>query len=114
MKDDMNLLRGTLDLLVLRALSWEPMHGYAVLKWLRASSKETLDVEERALYVALHRLEGDKLIRGQWRVLETGRRAKMYEITAAGRERMAGDLARWQKYVRSMGYILQLQPGETR
>lgn len=112
MKDELNLLRGTLDLLVLRALSWEPMHGYAVLKWLRASSRETLEVEERALYIALHRLEADKYIRGRWRVLETGRRAKLYEITAAGRERMAGDLARWQQYVRSMGYVLQARASE--
>jgi PadR family transcriptional regulator PadR len=114
MKDDIHLLRGTLDLLVLRALSWESMHGYAVLKWLRASSRETLDIEERGLYVALHRLEEERLIRGRWRVLETGRRAKMYEITPAGRERMAGDLARWQQYVRSMGYVLQSKPAGAR
>jgi transcriptional regulator len=108
----LDLLRGTLDLLLLRALEWQPMHGYAAAKWVRAASKDALGVEDRALYVALHRLEARKLIRGSWRVSATGRRAKIYEITGAGRKHLKADLAQWERYVRAMGHVLRAKPAE--
>jgi transcriptional regulator len=110
MPDELELLRGTLDLLVLQAVSGRPLHGYAVLKWIRESSRNALDVEERALYVALHRLEGKKQVKGRWDITGTGRRAKSYEITAAGRKRLERDTGRWQQYVRAMGHVLSTMP----
>ena len=108
----LDLMRGTLDLMLLRALAWQPLHGYAAAKWVRAASKDTLEIEDRALYIALHRLEARKLIRGRWQTTTTGRRAKCYEITAAGRARLTADLSQWEQYVRAMGNVLRAKPAE--
>jgi transcriptional regulator len=102
----LDLLRGTLDLMLLKALAWQPMHGYAAAKWVRSASKDTLAVDDRALYIALHRLEARKLIRGRWQTTGTGRKAKCYELTAAGRARLKADVTQWEQYVRAMGYVL--------
>ena len=107
----LDLVRGTLDLMLLKALAWQPMHGYAAAKWVRAASRDTLQVEDRALYIALHRLEARKLVRGKWRISETGRKAKFYELTAAGKERLRADVQVWDQYVRAMGYVLRAEPG---
>lgn len=106
----LDLLRGTLDLMLLKALAWQPMHGYAAAKWVRSASQEALGVEDRALYIALHRLEAKKLIRGKWRMTSTGRKAKFYELTAAGRKRLEADLSQWDQYVRAMGHVLHAKP----
>jgi PadR family transcriptional regulator, regulatory protein PadR len=103
----LDLLRGTLDLLILKALAWQPLHGYAAAKWVRAASKDALEIDDRALYIALHRLEAQKLIRGRWQKAPTGRKAKIYELTPAGHERLAADLTQWQQYVRAMGHVLR-------
>ena len=108
----LDLMRGTLDLMLLRALAWQPLHGYAAAKWVRAASKDTLEIEDRALYIALHRLEARKLIRGRWQITSTGRKAKRYEITAAGRARLTADLSQWEQYVRAMGHVLRAEPAE--
>lgn len=108
----LDLMRGTLDLMLLKALAWQPLHGYAAAKWVRAASKDTLEVDDRALYIALHRLEARKLIKGRWKTSATGRKAKCYELTAAGRARLTADLSQWEQYVRAMGFVLSAQPGE--
>jgi PadR family transcriptional regulator PadR len=108
----LDLLRGTLDLLILKALAWQPLHGYAAAKWVRAASKDTLEIEDRALYIALHRLEAKKLIRGRWQTTSTGRRAKCYELTAAGRARLTADLTQWENYVQAMSNVLRARPAE--
>jgi PadR family transcriptional regulator, regulatory protein PadR len=108
----LDLLRGTLDLLILKALAWQPLHGYAAAKWVRAASRETLEIDDRALYIALHRLEAGKLIRGRWQTSATGRKAKCYELTTAGRARLKADLTQWEQYVRAMGYVLRAKPAE--
>ena len=102
----LDLLRGTLDLMLLKALARQPMHGYAAAKWVRSASREALGIEDRALYIALHRLEARKLIRGKWRTTSTGRKAKFYDLTVAGRTRLETDLSLWDQYVRAMGYLL--------
>jgi transcriptional regulator len=109
MSDDsgLDLLRGTLDLLVLKALDAGPLHGYAIAKWVKAASRETLDIEDRALYIALHRLEAARLIRGRWQTTTTGRRAKQYDLTPAGRKRLEEDRAYWRRYVRAMDHVLR-------
>jgi PadR family transcriptional regulator PadR len=105
-QDGLDLLRGTLDLLILQALQAGPLHGYALSKWVKSASREMLVVEDRALYIALHRLEARKLIRGGWHVTETGRRARRYEITAAGKKRLRADREYWKRYVQAMNSVL--------
>ena len=108
---ELELLRGTLDLLVLKALTAGPRHGYAIGKWLRSSSHEALDLEDRALYIALHRLEARKLIRGRWKVLD-GRRARVYELTTAGEEQLKAELENWKQYAQVMSRVLRAPVAE--
>lgn len=100
------LFKGTLDLLVLKALSWQPQHGYGVVSWLEARSDGALQVDDSALYQALHRLEGRRLVEAEWGVTENNRRARYYTLTRRGREALAADAATWHAYARSVGEIL--------
>lgn len=102
-----DLFTGTLDILVLRAVSGEPLHGYAIGRLLRESSAGVLDVEEGALYPALHRLEGQKLLAASWGRSETGRRAKFYRITPAGRRHLASSADRWRRFAGAVDAILE-------
>src|SRR4051812_28885767 len=104
----LDLVRGTLDLLVLKALAAGPLHGYAIAKWVKAASRDALNVEDRALYLALHRLDARGLVRGRWQTSATGRRAKQYELTAAGRKRLVDHVSEWERYVRAMGHVLRM------
>jgi transcriptional regulator len=104
------LVRGTLDALVLKALSWTPMHGFEITCWMEEHSSATLDLEDGALYHALNRLEERRLIKGQWGVTEHNRRARYYSITAAGRAHLAAETDRWLRYSRVVTTILTLAP----
>jgi len=95
---DLNLVRGTLDLLVLKALSFGPTHGYAVSQWIRDVTASALLVEEGSLYPALHRLERKGWVRAKWGVSDTGRRARFYELTEDGRHRLETELDTWRRY----------------
>ena len=88
MADDLDLMRGTLDLFVLKALSWGPMHGLAVVRWLETVTRSELQVEEGALYPALHRMEQKGWLSAEWGVTENNRRAKFYRLTARGRKQL--------------------------
>ena len=112
MTDRLDVLRGTLELLILKAVATGPLHGYAIARWVKAASRDTLDVEDRALYIALHRLEAKKAIRGRWTTSPVGRKAKQYELTAAGRKRLTADEAQWQRYVDAMAWVLSAKPAE--
>ena len=101
------LLQGTLDLLILRTLSREPMHGWAVSHRIQEISKEALRVNQGSLYPALHRLEEEGLIEAEWGVSELGRRAKFYEITAAGRRQLACESATWRKFAEAVQLVMQ-------
>ena len=101
-----DLFTGTLDLLILRTLREEPLHGYAVGKHLRARSEGVLDVEEGALYPALHRLESRGLVTAEWGRTDTNRRAKFYSLTAAGREQLAAEAERWNDFSRAVRAVL--------
>ena len=103
-----DLLQGTLDLLVLKTLSWGPRHGYAVATWIRETSDETLNVEDRALYVALHRLEDRGWVESEWGLSENNRKAKYYQLTARGRKQLRDELAGWQRYVEAVTRVIQL------
>ena len=103
----MELLQGTLDVLVLKALSWGPQHGYAVGRWIERTTEEVLRIEEGALYPALHRLERKGLIAAQWGVSENNRRAKFYELTELGRRELLAQAATWQSYSQAIAKVLQ-------
>ena len=105
---DLNILRESVDLLILKALSWGPKHGYAIAEWIQSATR-TLTVEEGTLYPALHRLARRREVRTQWGASENNRRAKYYELTEAGRVRLAGQSAKWQKHVDAIGGALALQ-----
>jgi PadR family transcriptional regulator PadR len=100
------LLAGTLDLLILRSLSWGPRHGYAVAGWIHATSKEAIAVEDRALYLSLHRLEDRGYVDAEWAYTENNRRAKFYELTAGGRRQLKAQERDFTRYVDAVYLIL--------
>lgn len=101
-----DLFTGTLDLLILRTLTGGPLHGYGIGRWIRDTSSGALDVEEGALYPALHRLEERGLLTAEWGKTDTGRRAKFYRLTARGRERLEAEARRWQEYSEAVAAVL--------
>ena len=101
------LLRGPLDVLVLRALSWGPMHGFEVTTWLEARSAQMLEIVDSALYQALGRLEARGLIEGEWGTTENNRRARYYELTAAGRRQLAAEVSHWERLSDAVNLVLR-------
>ena len=104
---DLELLQGTLDLLVLKTLTWEPMHGYAVARWIRDTTRDALQVEEGALYTSLHRMEKRGWIAAEWGVSENNRKARYYRLTAAGRKQLQGKTAAFERYAEAVFRILR-------
>jgi PadR family transcriptional regulator, regulatory protein PadR len=102
-----DLIQGTLDLLILRTLSLEPKHGWAIAKRIQQSSGEVLQVTQGALYPALHRLEQQGWIRADWRPSETGREAKFYSLTRPGRAQLAKELAQWERLSAAVGQVIR-------
>ena len=107
MTDSLPLLKGTLDVLVLKALSWGPMHGFGIANWLEQRSGGFLGVEDSALYQALHRMEERGLIAAEWGVTENNRRARFYRMTAAGRQHLRAETSSWLQYAGTVTRILQ-------
>jgi PadR family transcriptional regulator, regulatory protein PadR len=103
----LTLLQGTLDLLVLRCLSGQPRHGYAIASLVREQTKGDLSVDDAALYQALHRLFRQGLLDAEWAPSENNRRARYYTLTAAGRRRLREETANWHRYVRAIDAVLQ-------
>jgi PadR family transcriptional regulator, regulatory protein PadR len=97
-----DLYIGTLDVLILKALSWGPMHGYGIGRWIRQTTDEVLTVQEGALYPALHRLQRRGWLEEEWGVTETGREAKYYRMTPAGRRQLRTEVERWRAYARAV------------
>jgi transcriptional regulator len=102
----LDLLQGTLDLLVLKTLSWGPAHGYAVARWIQQLTGDVLQVGEGSLYPALHRLEERGWIESEWRRSENNRRAKFYRLTPAGRRQLNAETASWGRFVTAVGQVL--------
>jgi PadR family transcriptional regulator PadR len=102
----MEILQGTLDTLVLRALIVGPMHGFAVSRWIHTRTNGVLSVEYAPLYKALHRLEHQGLVAGSWSASENGRRARFYALTARGRAQLRVEDAAWRKYAAAMFQVL--------
>lgn len=99
---DGGLLRGTLDLLILKALSWGPRHGYAVAEWIHSITDGDLLVEEGPLYTALHRLERQGWLLSDWGLSENNRRAKYYRLSRSGHHELRGEVSRWEQYTRAI------------
>src|ERR1700691_1277325 len=102
-----DLLQGTLDLLILRTLLTGPSHGHAIAKHIQRTSEEMLQVETGSLYPALHRLEAKGWIAASWELSDKGKRAKYYRLTPLGRKKLASEHSKWQAYARAMGLILE-------
>ncbi|HEU5041945.1 MAG TPA: PadR family transcriptional regulator [Gemmatimonadales bacterium] len=105
-----DLYVGTLDVLILKALSWGPMHGYAVGRWIRQTTEDVLAVQEGALYPALHRLHARGWLADEWGITESGREAKYYRLTPLGRRQLRSEVARWQAYARAVSAALEASP----
>jgi PadR family transcriptional regulator len=100
------MLQGTVDILILRALAWESMHGYAVSRWLNQRSDGVLAVDGAALYQALHRLEHRRLVAASWGLSENNRKAKFYRLTTAGRTHLRADAAAWRRFADAVVKVL--------
>ena len=102
-----DLVQGTLDLLILKVLSLEPKHGWAIAKRIQQISRDELQVQQGSLYPALYRLEHQGWIKADWRATETGRAAKFYRLTAAGRKRLATELAEWDRLSSAINLVVR-------
>jgi PadR family transcriptional regulator, regulatory protein PadR len=109
----LQLLQGTLDMLVLKALLFGPQHGYGVARWIRETTDGTLEIEEGALYTALHRMEKRKWLNSQWGVSENNRRAKFYALTEEGRRQLAAGAQSWTRYAEAVFKVLQTTEAAT-
>ena|SRR5687767_4381954 len=107
MREGTQLLQGTLELLILKTLSWESMNGFAISQWIKERTQQEILVEEGALYPALHRLERKGLIAGEWGVTENNRKARFYRLTAAGRRELRLQESRWSRYVNAVARVLK-------
>jgi len=103
----LSLIQGTVDLLVLRALTQGPVHGYAVSRWIRERTDAVISMEDAALYQALHRLEARGWVESEWGVSENNRKAKYYSLTARGRAQLRAETATWRRYANAVGRILE-------
>lgn len=111
MSDTLPLLKGTLDLLILKALSVEPMHGYGLSVWMERGSNGQILVEDSAIYQALRRLEGKRFVEAEWGVTENNRRARYYRLTALGRRHLGDEARTWRQYVHWVGELLEAGDG---
>jgi PadR family transcriptional regulator PadR len=104
------VVKGTLDVLVLRALQWAPMHGFEITSWLEERSSNSLEVEDSAVYQALYRMEERELIAAEWGVTENQRQARYYKITPQGRAHLKAQTAQWLRYAETVTTILTVAP----
>jgi PadR family transcriptional regulator, regulatory protein PadR len=109
MADDLALVPGTLDLLVLNTLRWGAKHGYSIARWLRERSGNALALEDRALYLALHRLEERGWIESEWGVSENNRKARYYRLTSPGRRQLQAKSAEWERYASMITSMLRVR-----
>lgn len=104
--EPLGILQGTLDVLILRALAWQGMHGFAVSEWIRQRADGAIVVEEAALYKALHRLERDGAVTAEWGLSENNRRARYYELTPKGRRQLREASLAWRRYSTAVNRVL--------
>lgn len=107
---NIEVLRGTLDLLILKAVSWGPAHGYAIARWIERAADDVLRIEEGSLYPALHRLETRGWIAAEWGTSENNRRAKFYTLTSRGRAQLRVEAATWTRFAYAVFSVLEAPP----
>jgi transcriptional regulator len=110
---ELEILLGTLDVLILKTLSWGPSHGYGIARWIRESSGAALHILDGALYTALHRLEERDWVESEWGHTEQGKRAKFYRLTTTGRRALREQAAQWDRYAAAMTGVLTAVPRPT-
>jgi transcriptional regulator len=108
---ELPLLQGTLDVLVLKSLSWGPQHGYAIVRWIRSTTDGTLQIEDRALYISLHRMEARGWIDSEWGLSEKNRKAKYYSLTREGRKQLSAGSSLWSRYAEAVFKVLDAEGG---
>ena len=106
-RDTSDLLHGTLDLLVLKALAVQPLHGFGLTKWIEQRTRDKIEIVDSALYKALHRLEDAGAIDAEWGVSENNRKAKYYSLTPKGRQMLRAETATWKRYVSAISNVLE-------
>lgn len=111
LSDELGLLQGTLDLLVLKVLTWGPQHGYAIAGRIRDRSANTLVIEDRALYLSLHRLEERGWVASEWGISDSKRRARYYRLTAAGRRQLRERISHWTRYADAVFSVIKADEG---
>jgi PadR family transcriptional regulator PadR len=109
MSGKLDLLQGTLDLLILRTLQWGPQHGHGIGQAIRTRSDDLLQVEHGSLYPALHRLRREGWIESEWGITDNNQRAKFYRLTSAGKQQLAAEESRWKLFVKTVGRVLRSQ-----
>jgi transcriptional regulator len=112
MTQNPNLVRGTLDLLILKALTWEPRHGYGISEWIELVTDGSLLMEEGTLYPALHRLQGKGMVESEWGLSENNRRAKYYRLTTQGERYLADEADSWARYTDAVARALAMETPE--
>lgn len=109
-RDSLELLKGTLDIVILKTLEGGPRHGYGISRWVREATREDFSIDEGALYPALRRLEKRGYVESEWGVSDTGREAKFYHLTQAGRAELASGVLTWGRYVTAMSRVFGEAP----
>jgi len=108
---NLELLQGTLDMLILQSLRWGPQHGYGIGQAIRSGSNEVLQVETGSMYPALHRLEKQGWIKSEWKTSEHNQRAKYYQLTAAGKKQLVSEHSRWNRMTAAIANLMNPQEG---
>jgi transcriptional regulator len=103
---DLDLIQGTLDVMILKSLSWGPMHGFAIAKWIRLTTEEVLQIDDGALYPALHRMEFRGIIDADWDLTENKRRAKYYRLTTKGKQQLRTRASSWDRYSLAVSKVI--------
>ncbi len=106
----LDLMQGTLDMLILKALAWDAMHGFAIARWIERTTDDALGVDEGSLYPALHRMAKRRWVVAQWGVSENNRRARYYSITAEGRRQLRAETAQWSAFIAAVAKVLRSHP----
>ena len=106
----LDLVQGTLDMLVLKALAWGPRHGYDIARWLQQTTDDALTVEEGSLYPALHRMSRRGWLKAEWGVSENNRRAKYYTLTAQGRQQLQDEASTWAEFIDAVAKVMHARP----
>ena len=104
---DLELLQGTLDVLILKTLTWGARHGYGIARWIRDTTRDELHIEDGALYTALHRMENRGWLSSEWGATEQNRRVKLYSLTAAGRKELGNRTDQWTRYAEAVFRVLR-------